>query len=56
MEGIDTIVATVGLKANDELIPVLQELKIPYTVIGDAVKPRRITDAVREAQLAAEKI
>ncbi|MBR3150609.1 MAG: FAD-dependent oxidoreductase [Erysipelotrichaceae bacterium] len=56
LENVDTIVAAVGLRSDTSLKETLEELKIPYHIIGDAVKPRRITDAVSEAQLVAESI
>lgn len=50
---IDQVVLAVGLKARDELRGALEALKIPYTVVGDAQRPRRIIEAVEEGARAA---
>ena len=50
---IDQVVLAVGLKPKDELKGVLEALKIPYAVIGDALQPRRIFEAVEEGAKAA---
>lgn len=50
---IDQVVLAVGLISSDELKKVLEALEIPYTVIGDARRPRRIFEAVEEGALAA---
>jgi pyruvate/2-oxoglutarate dehydrogenase complex dihydrolipoamide dehydrogenase (E3) component len=50
---IDQVVLAVGLKAKDELKGVLEALKIPFDVIGDARLPRRIFEAVEEGAHAA---
>lgn len=53
IEGSDTIVIAIGYKPNNELIPQLQESSVNYKVIGDAVKARRIYQAVKEGFEAA---
>ncbi len=50
---IDQVVLAVGLKARDGLKGPLDALKIPYAVIGDALRPRRIIEAVEEGARAA---
>ena len=50
---IDQVVLAVGLKARDELKGPLEALKIPYAVVGDAHRPRRIIEAVEEGARAA---
>jgi 2,4-dienoyl-CoA reductase-like NADH-dependent reductase (Old Yellow Enzyme family)/thioredoxin reductase len=50
---IDQVVMAVGLKANDALKGILEALKIPHAVIGDAKQPRRIFEAVEEGARAA---
>ncbi|MGA3084105.1 MAG: FAD-dependent oxidoreductase [Thermodesulfobacteriota bacterium] len=50
---VDQVVLAVGLKPRDELKEVLEALKIPYVVIGDARQPRRIFEAVEEGARAA---
>ncbi|MEW6185036.1 MAG: FAD-dependent oxidoreductase [Thermodesulfobacteriota bacterium] len=49
---IDQVVLAVGLKARDELKTVLENLHIPFAVIGDARQPRRIFEAVEEGARA----
>ena len=56
LEDVDTVVAAVGLFSDTSLQKDLEELRIPYHTIGDAKRPRRITDAVSEAQTVAETI
>ncbi|HVI40391.1 MAG TPA: FAD-dependent oxidoreductase, partial [Anaerovoracaceae bacterium] len=48
LDNVDHIVLAVGYKANDDLAKQLQESNIEYKVIGDAVKPRKIYQAVKE--------
>ena len=50
---IDQVVLAVGLKPRDELKGILESLKIPFSVIGDARQPRRIFEAVEEGAKAA---
>lgn len=50
---IDQVVLAVGLKSRDELKGALEALKIPYALIGDALRPRRIIEAVEEGARAA---
>lgn len=54
----DTIVSAVGTVSNpyEEIAAAAERLGIPYTVIGDAVKPRFALDAIREAAEIARKI
>jgi 2,4-dienoyl-CoA reductase-like NADH-dependent reductase (Old Yellow Enzyme family)/thioredoxin reductase len=53
MSPIDQVVLAVGLKARDKLKGILESLKIPFAVIGDARQPRRIFEAVEEGAQAA---
>ena len=50
---IDQVVLAVGLKPKDELKAALEALKIPYALVGDAKRPRRIFEAVEEGARAA---
>jgi 2,4-dienoyl-CoA reductase-like NADH-dependent reductase (Old Yellow Enzyme family)/thioredoxin reductase len=50
---IDQVVMAVGLKPRDELKGILESLKIPFSVVGDARQPRRIFEAVEEGAKAA---
>jgi len=52
----DTIVACLGSKPNNELGTTLKQSAKKIMVVGDAVAPRRVTDAVAEGALAALKI
>lgn len=50
---IDQVVIAVGLQPRDTLKKVLEDLQIPFTVVGDARSPRRIFEAVEEGAKAA---
>ncbi len=50
---VDQVVLAVGLKPRDDLKAVLEALKIPHVVVGDARRPRRIIEAVEEGARAA---
>jgi 2,4-dienoyl-CoA reductase-like NADH-dependent reductase (Old Yellow Enzyme family)/thioredoxin reductase len=49
-ENVDTVILAVGYKSNPntDLVNQAQESNIEYKVIGDAVKPRKIYQAVKE--------
>jgi 2,4-dienoyl-CoA reductase-like NADH-dependent reductase (Old Yellow Enzyme family)/thioredoxin reductase len=53
---VDQVVIAAGMKSTDELSGVLDELKIPYAVVGDARKTRRILEAVEEGARAVWEI
>ena len=46
---IETVVVAVGVSANRELADGLEGSGVEYHVVGDAVEPRRVLEAVREA-------
>lgn len=50
---VDQVVIAVGLRGRRDLAPVIEELGIPYAVVGDAKAPRRIIEAVEEGARAA---
>jgi thioredoxin reductase len=50
---VDQVVIAVGLKANDELKKALEEMGIPFSIVGDAKQPRRIIEATEEGARAA---
>jgi len=56
IEPIDQVVVAVGLKARDTLKDVLESMKIPHAVIGDAKSARRIIEATEEGARAAWEI
>ena len=47
------VIFAVGFEANDDLVEKVAKLGVPYCVIGDNRKPRRIKDAVHEGYWAA---
>jgi 2,4-dienoyl-CoA reductase (NADPH2) len=48
----DNVINAVGSKSVQKLSPYLEELGIPYAVIGDGVRPGRIDNAVHQGYLA----
>ena len=50
---MDQVVMAVGMKPVNGLQIVLEELNMDFKVVGDAVKPRRIIEAVEEGARAA---
>lgn len=52
----DRIVLAMGYRPEKGLKPVLEEKGIPYIAVGDAVKPRRIWEAVHHANTLARNI
>jgi 2,4-dienoyl-CoA reductase (NADPH2) len=51
-DNADNIILAIGYKSNgSELIKHLEDKNIKYTVIGDALKPRDIMEALREGYL-----
>lgn len=53
LEGFDQVVIAVGMKPRDQLKAYLEKNSIPHTVVGDAVKVRRIMEATEEGAKAA---
>ncbi len=52
----DTVVMCIGAIPNDTLAAKLRYIMKEVKVVGDAVKPRRVTDAIAEGALAALEI
>lgn len=52
MEDADTIVLNTPNLQEDALVPVLEELGIPFQLAGDALSPRTAEEAVYEGMLA----
>ena len=48
MDGVDSLVIAIGSAPQDGLTDVLRAAGIPVFAVGDCVKPRRISDAIRE--------
>lgn len=53
VEGVDSVVLAIGYKSNNQLVQQLQEAGINHQAIGDAVKPRKLYQAVMEGFDAA---
>lgn len=47
-ENVDTVILAIGYKSNNELTEQMQKSGIDYKIVGDAVKPRKIYQAVKE--------
>ena len=45
---VDNVVMACGVLPNRELAESLRETGLPIHVIGDALKPRNLADAIRE--------
>ena len=56
IEGIDTIVAAAGGKANDQLFKSLKGLFREVYAVGSCVAPRRIEMAIYEGEMVGRKI
>ena len=55
LDDIDTVVMVQGGSANDALFHTL-ESSLDCHLIGDAMSPRRVNDAIKEGELVARKI
>jgi len=53
---IETVVIAVGVRANRELPEALAQSKLEIYTIGDAVKPRRILEAIQEGFEIGNKV
>lgn len=53
---VDQVVIAAGMKPVNTLKPVLEKLGIRFTVVGDAVTPRRILEATEEGARAVWKL
>lgn len=53
---METVVIAVGARSSNNLSDKLKGAKIPHSVIGDCVKPRKIYEAIQEAYRAAYDI
>jgi 2,4-dienoyl-CoA reductase-like NADH-dependent reductase (Old Yellow Enzyme family)/thioredoxin reductase len=56
LRGIDNVVLAVGVSPQDALARELKNLPVPVYVIGDAKKPRRVRDAIAEANKVARDL
>ncbi|MCP4757103.1 MAG: FAD-dependent oxidoreductase [Proteobacteria bacterium] len=52
----DTVVVAAGSRPVQRLSTAIEQLGIPYTTIGDCVKPGRINDAIHSGFLAALEV
>ena len=58
-ENVDNIVLVLGARANDSLFHELERMRaggLDVRLIGDAMAPRRVSDAIREGETAAREI
>lgn len=56
LQGVDTIISAIGTTRNTKLAEELEEMDIPFEVIGDAKEVRRIFNAVIEGREIALEI
>jgi hypothetical protein len=56
LNGLDTFVNALGVKSNDILAAPLKAKGIQVDIIGDALSPGKILDAVAEGARAAREI
>jgi len=54
--GGDSVVLALGSVSSNELEPAFRTTGLPYTVVGDAKRPRKLMDAVQEGFLAALRL
>jgi hypothetical protein len=52
MEDVDTLVLNTPNLQEDGLVPVLEEIGLPYSLVGDALSPRTAEEAVYEGMMA----
>ncbi len=52
----DTVVTAIGARSNSDLAAELEGIGAEVHVVGDAVRPRKAADAIREGFLAALSI
>lgn len=58
-EGVDNVILVLGARAEDSLFHELEPLRadgLDLRLIGDALAPRRVSDAIREGELAAREV
>jgi 2,4-dienoyl-CoA reductase-like NADH-dependent reductase (Old Yellow Enzyme family)/thioredoxin reductase len=53
---IETVVMAVGVRANRELADALEGSGLEYHVVGDAVEPRQVPEAIREGFEVAARL
>ncbi|MCL6458202.1 MAG: FAD-dependent oxidoreductase [Gorillibacterium sp.] len=56
LKDIDTVVMATGAKSFNPLSSIIEQMGIPYHVIGDALRPRRALDAIYEGTQVAQVI
>ena len=50
------VITALGSSPENTLIDILDSLEIPYQVVGDAISPRRLLEAVHEGSSAGQEI
>ena len=53
LSDVDQVIVAAGMKPANQLKGVLENLKIPFTIVGDALAVRRIIEATEEGARAA---
>ena len=56
LAGTGMIITALGARSASELVPVMEELKIRYILVGDAKQPRRLLEVIHEGARAGEEI
>jgi len=50
------VITAMGARPENALIPVLEDLGIPYRAVGDAISPRRLLEAIHEGYRAGNDL
>lgn len=53
---VSMIVTALGARPESELTKILEEMNIPYQVVGDASNPRSLIDAIHEGAAAGREV
>jgi len=56
IEGVEMVVTALGALPESALLEIAEELGIPYQVVGDALSPRRLLEAVHEGYAAGRTL
>ena len=56
LEPAPMVVTALGASPENVLIDILDSLQIPYQIVGDAISPRRLLEAVHEGNEAGQRI
>ncbi|WP_150274473.1 FAD-dependent oxidoreductase [Paenibacillus tepidiphilus] len=56
LKDIDTVVMATGSRSLDQLSGLLEEKRLPFHIIGDALQPRKALEAIYEGAMVAQMI